>query len=289
MNLLLVSLIEDMENEFDAETFDSLAMKSTYVATEEVIKQMRQARDVSSYAGNGWCGEFLYNKAKKTAVYLKFVLRLTKHSHVGKRNKPYKNKEDIANRVTTTSVARKAIYDFMNKPEFEGYDVAAPAGHHMHETCVFFRREDGQMSAIYFNPNFSSKTHGPENSATSVELMKMLGGKSFKSIQTYSSKCGNLTGICSRMCWETIFQHVVKGESPFRCSLQLTDFKHFVTPNAYNKYHFNSTSDGEHRFNHIDLWEELDDILVENNAWESDLREISSELSKVVADFFGDE
>lgn len=280
-------IIDGKEYQFDAEQFSSSS--STYIATETVIEQMKGLPDVELYAGKGRTGGFLYNNATKTAVYLKFVLKLAKKAFVTKRNKSYKNPEDIAGRITTTAVARQAIFDFMNQPEFEGFDLVVPAGHHMHETCIFLRKEDSQMRAIYFNPNWSVRTNGPEKSYTSIELMQALGGKQFKSVQAFTSDNGNVDGKCSLICWEQIFHHIVNGQSPFKNEKNLVDFSHFVTPNAYNKYHFDATSDGGRRYKHFALWKELDDIMVSNSACESDVREISAEFSEIVCAFHGDE
>lgn len=227
---------------FNRERFESF--KSTYVATELLLEEMKSSGQILSYSTDNSYGEFLYNKETKTAVFLKFVAKLAKmwHKYKSKRNRPYKNSNDIANRLTTTTVGRNAIFHFVNNPLFNDFDLVVPAGNHVHETCLFVRKQGDHMKVICYNPNRSERTNGVEFNQVSVELMKMLGNK-VESVKAYHAECGNFKGKCSVLCWEVIFSHVINGNSPFRNpELQLEDYEHFV-------------------FNHFKIWKDLDNTL----------------------------
>lgn len=223
---------------FNSNEFDRNAIVSTYEATECVIKQMEANPNTAlhNHDGNKY-GEFLFNQSTKTAVYLKFVINLAKRRFVCKRNRSYENVHDFAYRTTTTSVGRNAIHYFLNQPQFKGFDLVVPVGSHIHEACLFVRKDGGGMTIIYYNPNYSGKTQGTQYSKVMIELVKSLG-QSVTNIKTYYSRYGNPAGKCSVLVWKEIFNHVIDGKSPFRNpNLKLEEYNLLKTTFSAKKYH----------------------------------------------------
>lgn len=260
---------------FNRKFFESF--KSTYLATEVLIDEVKASGKVSTYAAKNSYGEFLCNTNSKTAVYLKFVAKLAKRSTT-KTNRRYENDYDIAHRLTTTTVGKNAVLHFFSNPQFKDFDLVVPTGNHFHEACIFVRKRDECMKIIYYNPNRSIHTNGVQYNQVTAQLIRMLG-KKVESVEAFHSKCGNLKGKCSVLNWEIIFSHVINGNSPFRNNnLPLEDYKHLVTSYSYKKYHSNTSSSGDYVFNHFKIWKILDEKLCELGVEDMDMSEIATQF-----------
>lgn len=246
---------------------------------------MRASGKVLSHISDGGYGEFLYNEDAKTAVFLKFVIKLAKRGFKTKRNRSYKNPHDHARRITTTTVGRNAISHFLNHPQFKSYDLVVPVGSHIHEACLFIRKMGEFMFVIYYNPNFSQKTQGTQANKVFKELVVSLG-KNITSVKSFHSRFGNYAGKCSILTWERIFAHVVDGKSPFKNEkLKLYNYDHLATEYSYEKYHRPNTGD-VYVYEHFDMWENLDKLLLEFGASDEDVRKIASFISATICDHF---
>lgn len=110
----------------------------------------------------------MVNDEHKTAVFLRFV---AKRCFRGKRNRPYKNPHDIANRITTTAVGKNAVLHFFNKPQFHAHDLVVPIGSHIHEACLFFKKTVDGLTIIYYSSNYSMATQGTQYSKVGITVV----------------------------------------------------------------------------------------------------------------------
>lgn len=154
-------LIDRLAAKFDKMLFESF--ESSWMATEVLIGQMKANKNILTHTPKNKKGEFLYNSNAKTAVLLKYIIKDSKRQYDKKRNKRYKNPEDIGKRITTTLVAKNLISGFFNCPKFEEFVLAVPVGSHIHEAVIFFRKQSDKMDATYFNPNYSKAAQRKHN------------------------------------------------------------------------------------------------------------------------------
>lgn len=273
-------LTDIADEKFDAAHFDSFDSK--YAAAESVIDRMKRSRHVSSHLRRH-C-EFLYNEQTKTAILLKFVVSLSKSASTAKRNRRNKGPLDIAGRMTTTTVAKNAVVHFLNRPQFQRYDLVVPTGNRLNGAWagVFLRKRDGHTEAIYFNPKWSARTYGPESNRASVQLMKMFG-RNLTNVKAFDLNCYRHNRAA--ICWQAMFDHVVNGDTPFgNAALHFVDFTHFMTPTQY-KQHQHKSSGREYVLKHYDMWKKVNDKLAEHNPDEHTLGEIIKSMYEIVYRF----
>lgn len=210
---------------------------SSYEAAQSTVNALRRNPNVHTHTHNKI--GYVYNKENKTALVLKCVTKLDQPQHVKKTIRRSVNKYDKYKRTTSVNVGKNAISYMLNNPEFTNYEIVIPIGSLDHEACIFFKKNEDLIEAIYFNPNFSVVQQGVQSSKIGKAILKSVG-EDLKKIRAYYSPCGNVASMCSALVWEEIFNHVNNGSSPFaNTELSLEDYNHFTTTSTYNRYRKN--------------------------------------------------
>lgn len=168
----------------------------------------------------------------------------------------------------------------MHHPDFSQYELVVSVGSHLHEGCIFFRKHKKAMEAIYYNPNYSSKTKSVQYSKSTKELLRSIG---LSKIQAFHSKYGNAKGLCSSLTWELIFNFIQNGDSPFDDkTLNLIDYNHLMTPESYIQYFSNASTD-KLGLKHFHIWKKLDKVLNKKNANMMDKLRIMNLMLSVIS------
>lgn len=265
------------KNVFNFKKFDS--EESSFKATEDIIEVMRKQNGISSYIHNG--NEFLYNKLFKTAVLLKCAAKFREPSFESKKNKRAKNPFDIGNRLISTSKAKIEISHFLNHKLYKYYYIVVPIGGWLHEACIFFKKSDKFIHAVFYNPNYSDVTEGVESSKIGNELLRSFKGR-LNFIQAYHSPTGNVENACSAFTWMEIFNHVCQGFIPFdNINIGLESYNALATDHSYKKYRRKTL------LKHFLVWINLDSRL-RDNLDEKDLLDIEKKIANVISSHFSE-
>lgn len=264
---------------FDGRKFKSQSKKSTYKATETVIRQIRKQEGIECYRNKDKV-EFLYSKRFKTAVLLKFVAKISKKQFLRRANKKSKHKYDKKKRITTTLCGKLHIDRFLKNPQFKGYTVVTSVGSIAHETCMFFQMENKcNVDAIFFNPNYSDIHDGVEYSKIAHKLA-LCFGTNLKKVKAYYSTTGNVEGQCSKHVWESIFNLLCNNENPFqKPDIDLQEYTRCFTEKTYNRYF-------SKKLEYYEIWKNADELLKQNEVNSLDLLNINRDIYKVIAQYF---
>lgn len=196
----------------------------TFTAVENVVAEMIKIEGVHQITHGNI--DFVVNERLRTAVVLAYVVKDSNREFVKKHGTKSTNNYDIAKRITTVDVVRREAMWFLFNEKYVDYSLAITTGSNVHESCVFLRRINEKYHAIYFNPNYSIKTHGVQYSESSVKFMKSFG-KSYEKIESFHAPCHNLSGKCTYQSWQAIYKFIVDGFSPFEnTQIKLADSFH---------------------------------------------------------------
>lgn len=218
--------------------FESLG--DSYKAADDVLKKLDADPSIVVEPHPREKYNYYLNENRKTALFSKCVSKLSKRSFEKQYYKS-ENKKDKTKSCTTTLVGKNGISYFMNEGRFAEYSLAVDCGSLTHEIGLFFKKIDGKLHVIYFNPNFSDCNDGVESSQVVNVLLRKLAS-SIASIRAYYSPTGNVESKCAAITWQELYSHVWKGTCPFnRNDIALEDYNHLTTLFNYKKYWFKKT------------------------------------------------
>lgn len=262
---------------FNSVKYKRLSKKSTYKATEVLIRDIKRIRGVKSYKFGGF--EYLYNEHHKTAVLLKYIAKWSRKFFKTKLNKRPKNKNDEANRIITTLYGKDGIMHFLNNSTFEKYTLSVSVGSMIHESCMFFRNDKSIINAIYFNPSYSTVHDGPQYSKYAHQLCTFFK-KKLNNIRAYYSPSGNVEAECSKLTWKEIFNHLCNGDNPFtNDNIELQEYTYCFTRKTYNKYYTK-------KLLYHSNWEKYEQMLKKCDISDSDFIKLNNSISKAMAEYF---
>lgn len=252
----------------------------TFEASHRMIEEMKSLPNIEEWSRTSTRPHilFLFSRANKAAVMIKTIVQKSHRkfeNHVGSA----KNQFDLYGMDTTIDVAKHAVNNFLNEDQFKDITLAVICGHRWHECCVFFRKHEGRLEAIFYNANLSVHTQGTQSSNVVTSLLK-LWGNALKKIQTYYAPSGNIEGQCVGYVWNEIFRLVCKGVSPFSSpNIHLKPFHHFMTEGAYKRKE-KQFSAGKSGLVHYKLWERMDNILCQKS--EREMQQIAHKMAIIL-------
>lgn len=253
---------------FDTRMFNRFA--NTHIATERMLIEIRKMPSIESFLRDKTRPhiEFLFDRNKKTALMVKTVVA-TKG--------PAKNKEDLYKMNTTIAVGKSAVNNFFAEEEFKDFTLAVFSGNFWHECCIFLRKHDSGLQAIYYNPNYSLKTMGTQSNAVSGNFLKKWGN-ALTNIRSYCSNTGNIEGNCVGFVWEQVFELLFKGVSPFTSpKINLIPYNRYMTETSYKRHkHPNAPDEKDDLLPDHPVWVQVDEML--RGRSESDVDRIYDKL-----------
>lgn len=178
------------------------------------------------------------------------------------RKRVYKKSKidhDKSKRCTTTGVGKLAISYFMNNEALPDYSLVVDCGSLSHEVCIFFKKIDGLLHAIYFNPSYSDTHDGVASSEIAKVLLSSFRN-GIHSIQAYYCPTGNVGSSCVGITWDQIYNHIWGGMSPFdRDDITLDDYSKLSTLHTYQ---INFLKNGPSLpVEYYKMWQDFDELL----------------------------
>lgn len=275
--LLSITDVLTDEKKFSVDLFEGI--ESTYEAIESTIVAIRANKNIKSHKNDNI--EYLYNDKTETAILLKCAAKLPVKQFNKRKIKRTTNENDYAKRDTTTLRVRNAILHFMNHKDFKNYGIVVSVGTITHDSCVFFRKYETHIEAIYFNPNYSDIQEGVQSSKLVNGLLSSFHTV-IRRIRSYYSPDGNIDGLCSGLTWKQMFSYVWEGLSPFDEHVHLDDYSHLTTLQSHKRYHSKEKSN----LKHYSVWKTLDDVL--KNVPDAMLITISTKMSHIIYSYYQD-
>lgn len=218
----------------NVENFEKVG--DTYAAAGMVLKKLDENDNIKFIRHPRESYGYYVNDERKTAMFSKCIARVSTPMFRKRVYRKSKNIYDTSNRISTTGVGKVAITYFMNNELFSDYSLVVDCGSLSHEVCIFFKKINGSLHAIYFNPSFSDIHDGAASSYVVATLLRSFGNAIY-SIQAYYSPTGNVASNCAGIAWEEIYNHIWGGVSPFdRDDITLADYSKLCTLHTYQTH-----------------------------------------------------